>query len=89
MTGRLLRRLSYRPEGVHCYERALTICGDLGDRFFQAYALLGLAELDLILGGHTTAQERDEQALHLFETLRIPFAETVRDALAGLPGRPN
>jgi tetratricopeptide (TPR) repeat protein len=129
MAGRLLRRLSYWPEGVHCYQRALTISRQTGNRSGEADALRGLAHADRARGRHAAARERFEQAidvcrdlgdrlgeahaswglgrvakatedidtagqhwreaLQLFETLRIPFAKTVRDALAGLRDRPN
>jgi tetratricopeptide (TPR) repeat protein len=81
-TGRLLRRLSYRSEGAHCYRRALTIARQTGDRSREADALRGLAHADRVRGRYQTAQERFERALAIAREAGGRFGEA--DALWGL-----
>lgn len=66
------------------YETALELCSVLGDRYHEALALLGVAELDRRTSRPDRARERAQHALDIFVQLNGEEAGTARAFLAML-----
>jgi tetratricopeptide (TPR) repeat protein len=73
-------------EAAACYERALGIIREFGDRFSEAETLTHLGDTRHAAGDLRRAREAWQQALPIFEDLQHPDADQVRAKLAGLGG---
>lgn len=69
-------------EASACYERALSLYREFGDRFYEAEALTHLGETRHALGELAQAQDAWQQALAVVEDLRHPGAGQIRARLA-------
>jgi tetratricopeptide (TPR) repeat protein len=77
-------------EAAACYQRALSLHREAGDRFTEAQALTHLGETRRAAGNLTQAREAWQQALVIFEGLRShDDADKVRAMLAGTDVRPS
>jgi tetratricopeptide (TPR) repeat protein len=71
-------------KAIEHYEQALSIAREVGDRRVESYSLNNLG-----LAYHTLEQDEKArkmwgQALHAFEDIKSPHAETVRQRLDSL-----
>lgn len=75
-------------EAAACYQRALSLHREAGDRFTEAEALAHLGETRQAAGEVTQAREAWRQALAIFDDLRNrDAADKVRALLASAGGR--
>jgi tetratricopeptide (TPR) repeat protein len=76
-------------EAATCYQRALSLHREAGDRFTQAEALAHLGETWQAVGKPTQARDAWEHALAIFDDLgNSDAADKVRAMLASADGRP-
>jgi tetratricopeptide (TPR) repeat protein len=76
-------------EAAACYQRALSLHREAGDRFNEAEALAHLGETYQAAGNLADARESWQQALAIFGDLRNPdAADKVRAMLAGTSRHP-
>jgi hypothetical protein len=68
------------------HDEALAIATIIGDRYEQAQALEGLAELHENLGQDEAARDNWHQALSIYTELGAPESEQVSQRLAGSAG---
>jgi tetratricopeptide (TPR) repeat protein/DNA-binding XRE family transcriptional regulator len=73
-------------EAAACYQRALDIFRDIGDRFNQAETLTNLGETYRARGESARVRESWRQALAILDDLGHPGAGKVRAKLDGLDG---
>ncbi|MEU3766200.1 BTAD domain-containing putative transcriptional regulator [Amycolatopsis keratiniphila] len=78
------RDLADMATATRMYESALELCADLGDRYHQALALLGLAELRRRIAQYDTAREHALRALEIFIDLDGEEADVARALLETL-----
>ena len=77
-------------EAAACYQRALSLHREAGDRFTEAEALTHLGETRQAAGNLAQAREAWQQALAIFEDLRNrDAAARVRAMLASPGGHPH
>ncbi|MGW4127795.1 BTAD domain-containing putative transcriptional regulator [Amycolatopsis japonica] len=69
---------------MHGYRSALELCGNLGDRYHEALALLGIAELHRRTDEYDAAREHAQRALGIFVELGGEEADVAREFLASL-----
>jgi tetratricopeptide (TPR) repeat protein len=69
---------------VREYEAALDLCKTLGDRYHEALALLGIAELRRRESRYDEAREQAQRALDIFVRIGGDDAGVARDFLATL-----
>ena len=66
-----------------CFERALAIFRELGERFYEADTLANLADTRNGGGDLAGAREAWQQALKILEDIKHPRASEIRGKLAG------
>jgi predicted negative regulator of RcsB-dependent stress response len=67
---------------VTCYERALGLFRDVGDRYHETVVLTSLGDARHAAGDHQAARHAWQQALTILEDLRHPDTDKVRTKLA-------
>jgi tetratricopeptide (TPR) repeat protein len=72
----------YHQWAVACYERALALHRDAGDRYIEAETLTRLGDSRRAIGELDRAQDAWRQALDILTTLRHPDAGNVRRRLS-------
>ncbi|MET9634517.1 BTAD domain-containing putative transcriptional regulator [Lentzea sp. NPDC006480] len=84
--GHTYRDLGAVAEAVREYEAALDLCKTLGDRYHEALALLGIAELHRRKARYDEAREQAQLALGIFLFIGLDGDEAgiARDFLASL-----
>ena len=71
-------------QAASCFEEAVRLFGQFGDRCGQAWALAHLGDARFAVGCPETAREAWQQALAVLDDLRHPDAEPVRTKLRQL-----
>jgi DNA-binding SARP family transcriptional activator/tetratricopeptide (TPR) repeat protein len=66
---------------VACYQRALGLFRDFGDRYCQATVLTHLGDTRHAAGQHELAREAWQEAVAILDALHHPYAGTVRSRL--------
>jgi tetratricopeptide (TPR) repeat protein len=79
------RQLGNFAAAAACYERALSICQEFGDRFHEALYLTHLGDTHHAASELAQARQAWHGALAIFEDLDDPVADQVRAKLASLP----
>ena len=74
-------------EAVACYQRALSISRESGDRYHEAEALTHLGDTHQAAGELAQAREAWQQALAILDDLQHPDADQVRAKLASTNGQ--
>jgi tetratricopeptide (TPR) repeat protein len=74
-------------EAAACYERALILYRETGDRFYEAETLTQLGDTRRAAGDLAQAREDWQQALAIFNDLQHPNADKVRVRLASTSDR--
>jgi tetratricopeptide (TPR) repeat protein len=85
--GRIHQALGNLVDAIDCHQRAVDITRQIGDRYLEAEALLGLGDTHQAAGDPDDAAEAWHEALVIFEELNHRRAESVRAKLAGDAGR--
>ena len=68
-------------EAAACYQRALSLVREAGNRFYEAHTLTDLGDTYHSAGELAQAREAWQQALAIFEDLQHPEADRVRAKL--------
>lgn len=85
--GHAHRDLGDLTTGVEDYEAAMDLCAELGDRYHEVLALIGLAELRLRAGQYVESRAGAPRALDIFIDLNGEEADVARGLLAELNTR--
>jgi tetratricopeptide (TPR) repeat protein len=80
--------LGDHAESIACYERALDLYREVGDRWGQAETLGHTGDVHHAAGHRQQARRAWEEALAILEDLRHPDAGQIRAKLAGLGADP-
>jgi tetratricopeptide (TPR) repeat protein len=80
--GYAYQRLGRLGEAVDYYRQAIHLCGELGERFYQADTLVRLGDTHLTANDETAARAAWQRALEIFTELEHPNAAEVRARLA-------
>ncbi|MGW4127793.1 tetratricopeptide repeat protein [Amycolatopsis japonica] len=78
------RDMANLETAMHGYRSARELCGNLGDRYHEALALLGIAELHRRTSEYDAAREHAQRALGIFVDLGGEEADVGRKLLASL-----
>ena len=80
-------KLGRLAEAAVCYQRALSLFREFGDRFYEAEILTHLGDTHCAGGNPQQARDVWQQALAILDDLHHPDANNLRAKLAGLPRR--
>jgi tetratricopeptide (TPR) repeat protein len=80
--------LGHHPQALTCYQHALDLFRDLGDRYEEAATLTRLGDTHHAAGDLAAARDTWQRALVILDELDHPYADQVRAKLATLDG-PN
>jgi tetratricopeptide (TPR) repeat protein len=69
-------------EAAACYQRALSLCRESGDRFREGQTLTQIGDTCQAAGELVQARDAWQQALAIFDDLQHPHAGQVRAKLA-------
>jgi tetratricopeptide (TPR) repeat protein len=75
-------KLGNLAEAVHCYERALSLSEEVGNRFYESEALTHLGDTRHAAGDLARARLAWQRALAILEDIRHPDAGQMRAKLA-------
>src|SRR5262249_33428136 len=76
--------LGHHTQALTCYQHALTLYRDLGDRYEEATTLTNLGDTHHAAGNPNAARTAWQQALTILDDLDHSNADTVRAKLHGL-----
>jgi len=76
--------LGDHAESAACYQRALDLHREVGNRWGQAETLDSIGDARNAAGDPRQARAAWEEALVILDDLRHPYAEQIRDKLAAL-----
>lgn len=76
-------RLGHFPQAFDCFERALDLYRDLGDRYFEALVLTHLGDAHQSASHPDAAADAWKQSLVILDDLRHPSASEIREKLSG------
>jgi len=83
--GYIEHHLGNLAEAARCYQRALSIFREFGDRYYEAMILMHLGDTRRAAGELLPGREAWRQALDILDELDHPDAGQVRAKLAGQP----
>ncbi|MBV8455596.1 MAG: tetratricopeptide repeat protein, partial [Acetobacteraceae bacterium] len=72
------RNLGHHKEAIACYQQAVNMCGELGDRYHEADSLVSLGDAHHAFGDPELARIAWQRALTILEQLDHPRAGLVR-----------
>jgi DNA-binding SARP family transcriptional activator len=82
--GYAYHQIGEHAEAIACYQESVAICRRLGSAPREAYGLIRLGDACQAVGDSRAAAESWQRALTIFEELRHPDAQSVRDKLRTL-----
>src|SRR5262249_37814425 len=77
--------LGHHTQAIACYQHALRLLRDLGDRYHEATTLTHLGDTHHTAGNPDAARDAWQQALTILDQLDHPHADTVRAKLHQTP----
>jgi len=81
--GAVYARQRRWDDAIACYERSLTICWELGDRYGEGLTVANLGVAAEARGDLSSAHQHWRKALAIFETLGAQEAVQVRSLIDG------